>query len=132
MVDASMSVRDADHVDAASGATADAGPAADAQAAGACDFTRSDSCSRCIADRCASQMDACFGAGFRTGADPGGDCQDYGRCLQRCGCGAACWLDCWNTMTTACARRWDQTLGTCAGAACQDQSTSTGDICAPH
>jgi hypothetical protein len=93
-------------------------------AAPACNLTKSDNrCLRCWAEKCADQVDRCFGDGFHTGElisgnDMVASCRNYSVCIQACGCLDGCFESCKSNIAPACGQCQEMIFSPCRAEKC--------------
>lgn len=89
----------------------------------------SNACLRCQAQKCSTQFDYCFGAGFHRGdlvsiqeANRAVACYDFSACVQTCGCHDQCFRTCNDELRAGCGmcreKYFDPCLKESCGAEC--------------
>jgi hypothetical protein len=102
-------------------------------AAPACNLTKSENrCLRCWADKCASQLDYCFGEGFHSGElisgnDTAASCRDYSICIQACGCLDGCFGSCTKSVANVCTDCQERIFAACRVEKCAAECAPPSD-----
>jgi hypothetical protein len=97
-------------------------------AGGMCKLTESpNACLRCLATKCGTQFDFCYGSGFHKGelvaansGNNGAACVGFAACVQTCGCLDGCFDTCSKDMPNkaACSDCQEKIITTCRSQLC--------------
>lgn len=91
-----------------------------------CKLTDSpNTCLRCWAQKCAMQLDYCFGVGFHSGElvsaaaiNSTAGCFDFSKCVQTCGCFDSCFETCSKDVKATCTECQQKYFAPCRETSC--------------